>query len=143
MNQQDHDEKPTGEQATIPTDAPEAPPSNPDMPPKEKTMGMVCHLAALAIITSIPFANIIGPLIVWLIKKDEMPFVDDQGKEAINFQITISLAIVVCAALFFLIVPIFLIFVLILISIIFSIIGGMKANNGEYYRYPFALRLIK
>lgn len=129
----------TIEEATSPPPAP----ASGEAPQEQRTMGMLCHLASLAIVVGIPFANIVGPLIVWLIKKDEMPFVDDQGKEALNFQITISIAIVACAVLFFLVIPIFLILILALTSIIFSIIAAVKANNGEYYRYPFAIRLIK
>lgn len=115
-----------------------------DVPPEERTMGMVCHLAALAGLTSIPFANVIGPLIVWLIKKDTMPFVDAQGKESLNFQITTSLAILCCLPLvcvgglgFLLMLPIAI------VSLVFLIIGAVKANNGEMYRYPVSLRLVK
>jgi uncharacterized protein len=64
----------------------------------ERQWAMFAHLAALAGFV-IPFGNLIGPLIVWQIKKNEMPFVDDQGKEALNFQITVCLAVLVCILL--------------------------------------------
>ena len=77
---------------------------------KQRTMGMLCHLLALIgiVATANTFGPFIGPLIVWLVKKDEMPFVDDQGKEALNFQITVFLAMIACGILFFLFIFIFL-----------------------------------
>ena len=109
---------------------------------EERTMGMLCHLLALAGYV-VPFGNIIGPLVIWLVKKDESSFVDDQGKESLNFQITVMIAVVVCIILFFLVVPLLLIPVIGLIDLVFIIIATIQANNGERYRYPFALRLIK
>ncbi|MEM9445486.1 MAG: DUF4870 domain-containing protein [Verrucomicrobiota bacterium] len=108
----------------------------------EKTWGMACHLATLAGLI-IPFGNLIGPLVVWLLKKQEMPFVEDQGKEVLNFQITISIALVISAILTVVAIGFLLLPIVGLISIIFTIIGAIKANEGHSYRYPFALRLIK
>lgn len=73
---------------------------------EERTWGMVCHLAALAGYL-FPFGNIIGPLIVWLIKKEEMPFVADQGKESLNFQITMAILTAICIVLVFVMVGFF------------------------------------
>lgn len=113
-------------------------------------MAMFCHLAALAggllgVATGIPvpFGNILGPLIIWLLKKDTMPLVDAHGKESLNFQITVSIAIIGCLVLFFLILPLFLIPLIGIAALVLTIIGTIKASNGEMYRYPFALRLIK
>lgn len=110
-----------------------------------RTWGMMAHLSALlaAILTGF-LGGFIGPLIVWLVKKNEHPFVDDQGKEALNFQLTLLIAYVIsigiamasCGVLFF------VLFVPILLQFIFGIIGSMKANEGIYYRYPFNIRLI-
>lgn len=107
----------------------------------ERTMGMLAHLSSLAGYV-IPFGNIIGPLVVWLIKREEMPFVDDQGKEALNFQITVMLAVIACFALFFLILPLLLIPVIGIVDLVFTVIAAVKANEGEHYRYPMTLRLI-
>ncbi|MEM9417460.1 MAG: DUF4870 domain-containing protein [Planctomycetota bacterium] len=127
-------------------DAPQdaAPPATAggDVPQEERTFGMLAHLSALAGIV-IPFGNIIGPLVIWLIKKDTMPFVDDQGKESLNFQITVSIALLICFALALVIIGIFLIPIVGIGSLVFLIIGTVKANNGELYRYPLTLRLIK
>jgi uncharacterized Tic20 family protein len=108
----------------------------------EKTWGMIAHLAALAGFV-IPFGNVIGPLVVWLVKKDTMPFVADQGKEALNFQITVFIAVLVCIPLMFVLIGIPLMFVVGIGALVLSIMAAMKAQNGETYRYPFALRLVK
>ncbi|MDR2710393.1 MAG: DUF4870 domain-containing protein [Burkholderiales bacterium] len=107
--------------------------------PEEKTMAMLAHL--LGILT-----GFIGALIIWLISKDKnpaQPFATSQAKEALNFQITILIATVVCWILMFVLIGAILIFVVIIFNIVFCIIAGIKANNGEEYRYPLALRLIK
>ena len=123
-----------------------SPPTNPGPPPTasgpptkdECNMAMLAHL--LAIVT-----GFIGPLIIWLIKKDQSPFVDDQGKEALNFQITmlfgwLAIMVVGCLTL-----GLGMIFgpVLFVVAIVFCIMAAMAANKGVAYRYPFAVRLIK
>ena len=132
----------------------------------ERTWATMCHLAALAAITCIPFANILGPLIVWLIKKDQMPLVDENGKKSVNFQISISIyafaLMIIIGALWgvifvlSLILPFFavLFFVVWILGAILAlalflaglglaIVAGIKVNNGESYDYPFTLNLIK
>lgn len=110
---------------------------------------MLCHLSALAGFI-IPFGNILGPLLVWQIKKNEIPSVNIHGKAALNFQITVVIAllagIVVAVVLSFFCVGFLLIPVVMLIGLaglIFAIIAGIKANNGEDYKYPFSLELVK
>ena len=102
--------------------------------------GMFAHLSAFAGFL-IPFGNIIGPLVVWQVKKD-LPFVDEQGKEALNFQITVSIAVVVCLFLMFILIGFLLLPLVAITSFVFTLIAGLKANNGENYRYPIALRFI-
>jgi len=116
----------------------------------EKNMAMFCHLAALAggllgVATGIPipFGNILGPLIIWLVKKDTMPLVDQHGKESLNFQITVSIAIAACLVLFFLVLPLLLIPIIGIAALVLTIIATIKASNGEFFRYPFTLRLVK
>lgn len=90
--------------------------------------------------------NFLGPLIIWLIKKDESPFVNDQGKEALNFQITVAIGYVAALILGF--IPIVQCLAALLYpalwvaGLVFGILGGLEANKGKAYRYPFALRLI-
>lgn len=99
-------------------------------------MALLAHILGIVL-------YFIGPLIIWLIKKDQSPFVDDQGKEALNFQITIAIAWVAVGILApigigFLLAP-----VVGIANLVLCIMGGIAANNGQNYRYPFALRLVK
>ena len=109
----------------------------------ERTWGMLCHLIAFAGIV-IPYLGcIIGPLVIWLIKKDEMPFVNDQGKESLNFQITMFIAFIICFLLMFVFIGIFLMLILGIYWVVVVIIAAVKANDGVYYRYPYAIRFLK
>jgi len=108
----------------------------------ERLWGMIAHLSALAGFI-IPFGNIAGPLIVWMIKKDAMPFVDDQGKESLNFQITVTIAAIIAAVLIVFLIGFLLLPAVGLAALVFTVIAGIKANEGVAYRYPFTLRLIK
>lgn len=126
-----------------PTGAGEAPPPPGGTPSaEERQWGMIAHLAALAGFV-IPFGNLIGPLIVWQMKKDAMPFVDDQGKESLNFQITVTIAAIVCFVLFVILIGMLLLPLVGLAALVLTVIAAVKANAGEAYRYPVALRLIK
>jgi len=104
---------------------------------------MLCHLTALVGFVGIPFGNLLAPLILWLAMKKEYPFVDEQGKESLNFQITMTLYAMVAALLMLVLVGFVLIFILAAVDVVLVIIAGVKANNGESYRYPFTLRFIK
>lgn len=105
-------------------------------------MGMLCHLLALSGLI-VPFGNIIGPLVIWLIKKETMPFVDDQGKESLNFQISVTIAMFIAGLLVFVFIGMLLLPVIGIAALVLTIIGGIKANDGVYHRYPFTIRLIK
>ena len=121
---------------------------------EERQWAMFAHLSALVggILTSGWAGSIgtfIGPLIIWLAKKDSMPFVDDQGKEALNFNITVALIFLALAVLSLVTLGIGLIIAIpgwIIVGIawlVFTIIAAIKANEGVAYRYPLTLRLIK
>ena len=107
----------------------------------ERQWAMIAHLSALSGLI-IPFGNVLGPLIVWLMKKDTMPFVEQQGKEALNFQITVALALLVSGILIFVVIGILLMPVIAVAALVLTIMAGIKANEGVAYRYPFTLRLI-
>jgi uncharacterized protein len=109
----------------------------------EKTWALFAHLAALAGFVGIPFGNIIGPLVIWLIKKDQMPFVNNQAKESLNFQITVMIAVIICIPLIFVCVGIPLLIAVGVGNLVLIIMGAIKANSGVAYRYPLCLRLIK
>lgn len=90
-----------------------------------------------------PFGSLLGPLIVWQLKRESDPFVDAQGKEALNFQITVALAMFVSFLLMLVVIGFFLLGLVCLAALVLTIIAGIKANEGKAYRYPFCLRLIK
>lgn len=108
-----------------------------------RTFGMLCHLLALTTYIGIPFGNILGPLVIWLLKRETSPFVDDQGKEALNFNISMTIYGFICAVLIFVLIGIFLLIILGIAHVILTILAAVKANNGEAYRYPFTIRFIK
>ncbi len=109
----------------------------------QNTWAMLCHLTALCAYIGVPFGNILGPLVVWLVKKDQMPLVDDQGKESLNFQISVTIYALVSALLVLVVIGFVLLIALAIFHLVFTIIGGVKAGQGEAYRYPMCIRLIK
>ena len=109
--------------------------------PNEKQWGMFVHLAALATFI-IPFGNFVGPLIVYLIKKDEFEFVADQGKEVLNFQITWTLILIASGILIFAGIGFLLLIGFGIAWLVLVIIGVIKANEGIFYRYPLTFRFI-
>ncbi len=109
---------------------------------EERTWGMLCHLISFCGYV-IPLGNLIGPLVVWLIKKDEMSFVNDQGKESLNFQITMFIAFIISVILAFVLIGFLLMGVLIIYQIVVVIMATIKANDGVKYRYPYTIRFIK
>lgn len=102
---------------------------------------MLCHLIALAGFV-IPFGNVIGPLVVWMIKREESPFIDYHGKEALNFQISMSIYIIAAAILVLIAVGILLLIALGIFGLIMIVIASVKANSGEKYRYPLTIRFF-
>ena len=111
---------------------------------EERLWAMLCHVSGLAgYLGIVPFASIIGPLIVWLLKKDTSTFVDEHGKEALNFQITMSIAYAIIFMLCFVLVGFFLLPLWGLWLIVLVVIGAIKASNGEPFRYPLTIRLVR
>jgi hypothetical protein len=108
----------------------------------EKTFGMLAHLSALAGYI-IPFGNILGPLVIWLIKKDQSAWVDEQGKEALNFQISIAIYAIVAGILTLVVIGILLLIAVGIFSLVMIIIASVKVNNGENYKYPLTIRFLK
>ncbi len=107
----------------------------------EKTWGMLAHLSALvAGIFGFPF---LGPLIVMLTKGKESKWVEAQSKEALNFSITATVAIWISAVLMFCMVGFILLPIVGLAALVLTVLAGLKANNGEMYRYPATVRLVK
>lgn len=102
----------------------------------EKTFGMLAHLLAI-------FTGFIGPLIIWLIKKEESEYVAKQSKESLNFQISIAIYSFVAGLLMVVIIGMILLPAILIFDLIFVILATMKANNGEFYTYPLCIRFIK
>ncbi|NLA68867.1 MAG: DUF4870 domain-containing protein [Gammaproteobacteria bacterium] len=118
--------------------------------PQQRQWALFAHLSALSALFTGGIGAVIGPLVIWLVKKDTMPFVDDQAKEALNFNITVAIAVIALSVIgtILLIVLVgfvffFLAFAVGIYWLVMTIIAAMKANEGVAYRYPFTLRLIK
>lgn len=109
---------------------------------EERTWGMLSHLLALSGFIGVPFGNILAPLIIWLVKKDQSQFVADQAKESLNFQISLIIYAIVSGILVLVLIGFVLLGVIFIGGIVLTIIATMKANNGEHYRYPLTIRLI-
>jgi uncharacterized Tic20 family protein len=108
----------------------------------ERTWAMVAHLAALGFFI-VPFGNILGPLVVWLAKRDHSTFVALHAKEALNFNITFLIGALVCGVLLVFSIGILLGAMLFVFWLVMTIIAALKANEGAAYRYPFTVRLVK
>jgi uncharacterized Tic20 family protein len=109
---------------------------------EERTWAMLCHFSVFSMFV-FPFGNILAPLIIWLIKKEEMPFVENQSKEVLNFQISMTIYVIVAFLLIIILVGIPMLIGLGIFNIIMTIVAAIKANEGENYRYPINLRIIK
>ncbi len=110
--------------------------------PDQKQMGMFLHLSQLANFI-LPPAGIVAPIIIWQIKKDEMPALDAHGKMIVNWMISSLIYGFVSAILVFFLVGIFLLIALGIVGIVFPIIGAIKANNGEFWEYPLTIKFLK
>ncbi len=120
---------------------PEASPATPTR--DERTWGMIAHLSAFAVFVFPLGGNIIAPLIVWLARRDTSAFVDAEAKEALNFNISVSLGWIVCGLLTFVLVGIPLGVILFLGWLLMTILAAIKASEGRGYRYPISLRLVR
>ena len=103
---------------------------------------MFCHLSGLLGIW-FPFGSLIGPLILWQMKREKDSFIDAQGKEALNFQITMTIATLIGVGLTVVLIGYLLIIPVVICSFVLPMLAGVKANNGFPYRYPFTWRLLK
>jgi uncharacterized Tic20 family protein len=106
---------------------------------------MICHLAGLAFLIVPAVGSVVGPLIVWLIKKDQYPFVNEQGKEAVNFQITMLIYAAVSLIFWAIFRGVFVTLAVGIVDIVLLIMAAIKANDGYHYRYPryLIIRFIK
>lgn len=109
---------------------------------EEQTFSMLCHLSALSGLI-IPFGHIIGPLVFWLIKKDQFSEVDRQGKEALNFQISMTIWMILSGILVIIVIGLFALIALGVLDLVVTIVAAVKSNNGERFKYPLSLEILK
>ncbi|MGA7274746.1 MAG: DUF4870 domain-containing protein [Candidatus Udaeobacter sp.] len=108
-----------------------------------RTWNVLCHATALAGFF-VPWAgHILGPLIVWLVKRNDSPEIDAHGKESLNFQISMLIYNVIAGVLCLVLIGFVILAILHILNLVLVIIASIQASEGKFYRYPIAIRLIK
>lgn len=123
----------------------ENPPPMPPIAPltgEDRLWGALAHLSAFAIYFS-GIGHIVGPLIIWLWKRDTNPFAAEEAKEAMNFNISVTIYAVVAAMLILVLIGIPLLIALHAFQVICIIVAALRASDGRPFRYPLNLRLVK
>jgi uncharacterized protein len=110
---------------------------------QDRSLPVLCHALALAGFVGIPFANVLGPLVLWLLKREGNPAVDEHGKESLNFQISMTIYTIVAAATMFIFIGFVLLPVVIVANLVLIILASLEASKGGFYRYPFTIRFLK
>jgi uncharacterized Tic20 family protein len=139
--------------SSTPAPTPSTPPLAPADPKAERNWCMWCHMSALGGLV-VPFGNLLGPLIIWQMKRAEFPALNDHGKEALNFQLSVLIYMMGGGVLSFILaitcigailIPLVLLALIVvhLGALALSIVAGVKGGEGVLYRYPLTLRLIK
>jgi uncharacterized Tic20 family protein len=108
-----------------------------------RNMAMAVHLIALIAWVGVPLGHILGPLVIWLTQKDKSEFIDKHGKESLNFQLSITLYSLIAFVLSIVFIGFLLLIAIFVMHLTLSIIAAMRANEGEYYRYPMTIRFIR
>jgi hypothetical protein len=109
----------------------------------ERTWGLIAHLSAFAGFFAPVVGNVVGPLVVWLVKRDTSAFVEVEAKEALNFNITVAIGYGICALFIVVFIGFLLGGALFIYWLVMTILAAVKAGEGVPYRYPFALRIVK
>lgn len=115
--------------------AEEVSPERPEIPKEAREMAMLCHLLGIV--------GFFAPLVIWLNAKDKHDFVNEHGRGAINYQISIMLYYLACWVLCFIIIGAFLLIALVVMHVVFVLIGAVRAKNGMAWQYPIAIRFLK
>jgi uncharacterized Tic20 family protein len=111
---------------------------------KSRIWGMLCHLTALIGVIGIPFGNLAGPLIMWLLKRHTSPFVDEQGRESLNFQLSMTLyALIAFIMIYYFKIGMFPLFIVATINFVLVVIASIRAFSGYSYGYFFKIQFIK
>ncbi|MGB6976853.1 MAG: DUF4870 domain-containing protein [Gammaproteobacteria bacterium] len=127
----------TLEQQSLP---PLSPPINTNKP--NQIWAMLCHLSSLAGFL-VPFGNIVVPLIIWAVKKNDDPLIDAAGKESINFQLTMIIFFVIAAVLLLVLIGFLLLPLLVLYDVVLVVIASIDSYHGKSFRYPFTIRFLQ
>lgn len=109
----------------------------------DRNLGMFCHLGALSVFVGVPFGNILAPLIIWLIRREDSPFVDRQGKESLNFQLSMVIYGIISVLLMFILIGFITITAVVVVDILFTIVASVKASRGESYHYPLTIQFLR
>jgi len=113
------------------------------IPHTARQWAAICHVSALSGLLGNGIGFLLAPLIIWLIKREDHPFINKQGKEAVNFQITMFIILAISAILCLLLIGFAFLIIIGLLMVIFPIVAAVKSNNGEDYRYPISIRFIR
>ena len=109
---------------------------------EERQMGMFLHLSQLANVVLFP-VGIIVPIVIWQTQKDKIPALDAHGKMVANWMISVTIYGFVSILLMFVLIGFLTIIAVAILGIVFPIIGGIKANNGELWQYPMTIKFLK
>jgi len=110
--------------------------------PDERQMGMIMHLSQLVNVLFFPI-GIVAPIVLWQTQKDKMPALDAHGKMVTNWMISMTIYMFVSIVLMFVLIGFLTILAVAIMGIVFPIIGGIKANNGELWSYPMTIKFLK
>jgi hypothetical protein len=110
---------------------------------QDRMWAMLSHMTALCVLAGIPFGNILAPLFIWIWKRRSSRFVDANGKESLNFQITMTLYGILCFILCFVLIGFLFLVVLAVADLVLVVMASLQADKGAIYRYPFTLRFIR
>ena len=110
--------------------------------PDEKQMGLFLHLSQL-INVIVPMGGVIAPIVLWQIKKEEIPALDAHGKMIVNWFISALIYSIVSGVLTIVLIGFLGLLALAILSIVYPIVGGIKANNGELWEYPLTIKFLK
>lgn len=109
---------------------------------QSRTWEVLCHLPSFTG-WAFPFGNIFGPLVVWLLKHAESPDIDHHGKEAMNFQLSVTLYLLLLVPFCFVLIGIPFVIMLVVLDVVLTIVAAVKASTGQPYRYPLTIRFIR
>lgn len=110
--------------------------------PEIRKWAVITHLSTLTVFLGIPFANLIAPLIIWILKKDTHPYIKEQGQDCLNFQISVTIYGIVAGILCLFVIGFFLLAALVIFDLVYTIKAAVAANKGESFKYPYTFHLV-